>query len=407
LHESIRQLPGSTASRQLLLDRAVELLDGLARDAGGDIALKLELAEGYRRLGHVQGSSLSENVGNTAAAVSSFEKAARLGEDVLSSRPGLLDATILLSGALDDLAGAELDRGQIEAAERADRRHLEIAERLARDYPGDGRALVSAASSFSNLAYFRGRRQQYDQATALYERSIALYESLPDAHSSSATMIRHAFALKRLGAIELKDGKIDEAERRYRAALALDERVVAANPTNSSYRYDMTFSLTDLGLIAWKRGEFTTAVDYYSRALSIRQATLEADPRNVRAMRGVSNVRTSLAGLGRAQKRYDEAIDHLTHVIELREQIVAASPDVVSDRTGLAWARIYKAGALMDKAELAPAAAARSEMLREARSLLLRAEPDARRAAVDEAQKQTGPLEELTRELDRLRRLGG
>ncbi len=66
VHESLRGLPGATEPRRLLLDRAVQFLDGLAADAGDDDQLKLELAEGYRRLGQVQGSNVSENLGDTA-----------------------------------------------------------------------------------------------------------------------------------------------------------------------------------------------------------------------------------------------------------------------------------------------------------------------------------------------------
>ena len=51
IHDALRTVPGTTEPRRLLLDRAVQFLDGLAAGAGADDALKLELAEGYRRLG--------------------------------------------------------------------------------------------------------------------------------------------------------------------------------------------------------------------------------------------------------------------------------------------------------------------------------------------------------------------
>src|SRR5512141_3108461 len=50
LNDAIRNLPGSTPARELLIRRATELLDNLARNAGEDTGLKLELVEGYQRL---------------------------------------------------------------------------------------------------------------------------------------------------------------------------------------------------------------------------------------------------------------------------------------------------------------------------------------------------------------------
>lgn len=46
VHNALRPVPGATEAPRLLLGRAVQFLDGLSADAGGDHALKLELAEG-------------------------------------------------------------------------------------------------------------------------------------------------------------------------------------------------------------------------------------------------------------------------------------------------------------------------------------------------------------------------
>ena len=93
-----RQPDGKGHVRRLLLDRAVRFLDGLATDAGTDDALKVELAEGYRRLGVVQGSPGTENVGDLAAATVSFEKAVALGcqaFQIFSSSPRMWRASRL------------------------------------------------------------------------------------------------------------------------------------------------------------------------------------------------------------------------------------------------------------------------------------------------------------------------
>ena len=88
VHKALRPVPGATeARRRLLLSRAVQFLDGLAADAGNDDALKFELAEGYRRLGSVQVGGSTENVGDVAASVASFQKAATLAEEAMRADP--------------------------------------------------------------------------------------------------------------------------------------------------------------------------------------------------------------------------------------------------------------------------------------------------------------------------------
>src|SRR5688572_30791512 len=52
--ENIRQLQGSTQARELIVKRAHEYLDDLAREAGGDSSLSQELAAAYMRVGDIQ-----------------------------------------------------------------------------------------------------------------------------------------------------------------------------------------------------------------------------------------------------------------------------------------------------------------------------------------------------------------
>jgi len=408
IHESLRTLPGATEPRRLLLDRAVQFLDGLAQDAGDDVALRLELAEGYRRLGHVQGSSLSENVGNVSAAKASFDKAVRLAEDALTRDPRSVAAAVVATGAYDDVSDARLEAGDFDGAEDAFRRHREIAERLEHEHPTDSAALVSVASSYRNLGYFRGARKDLGGAKLLYVKSIRVYESLPQLNrSDDEVMTGHAFALKRLGAILVSEGHLEEGGHRYQEALAIDEQVVASHPDNATYRYDMTFSLTDLALVAKKRENFAEAEALYRRALEIRQAALAADPNNVRAIIGVANVHAYLGGVLAKLKRFDEAAGRQRSSLRLRQQLVVMQGPLPKLVSGRAESQAYLAETLLNLAESKPRGEARAPLLREARQLLNLAEPAARQAAADPAVKDPAILAHVQIELARLQRLGG
>ena len=69
LHDSIEDLPGATGARKLIVERALQYLDSLAAESRGDPSLQRELADGYQRIGDLQGGPFLANVGDTPAAL--------------------------------------------------------------------------------------------------------------------------------------------------------------------------------------------------------------------------------------------------------------------------------------------------------------------------------------------------
>jgi len=402
VHDALRKLPGATEPRRLLLERAVQFLDGLAQDAGADGTFKLELAEAYRRLGHVQGSSRSENVGNVAAARASFEHAARLCEEVLAGDPRSVPALLSATDAYDDLASGRLDDGDAVGAEEAQRRHLAVVERLERDHSSSPDVRRSVASSYFGLGYFRGIRGDQAGAKPFYRKSVAIYRSLPSAIINQDQNARGlAFSLKRLGAVLMTEQQLDEAERCYRDALALDEQVVARNPGNLGYEYDMTFGMSDLALIARRKGAPERAVALYEQGLAVRQRVADADPKNLRAAQGVASLHGHLAAAYGDLRQFDRQLAHRREQLRLLERLVPPAQHGTSAQ--IAVARIALAGALLSAADQQPAAARRT-VATEARRLLETGEPTARAAAAAGARDGAYSLELLAEVKAQLKR---
>ena len=375
VHESLRAVAGATEARRVLVDRAVQFLDGLYADAAGDAPLMLELAEGYRTLGQLQGGMTSENVGKISDAIESFEKAAHLAEQVAVQRPLDLGPAHVATAALDGLSSALLEHGDTVAADRAYERHLALVQRLEATQSTSAAARESVAASYVNLGRFRSGRNDRATARSFYEKAIGLYEGLPEGERSrDAVMPHHAVALKRLGALHLAAGQLDAGERRYRDALALEEQLLARHPGHPTYGYDITFTLGDLAFAARKRGDSAGAKQQWLRALSMRQAVLEADPRNVRAMRGVANLHGYLSGACRDLKQFDEALAHSREVLHLVERLVEIRGRQAVDIYALASAQLYCASALIDLAGASPAAG-RARLTMEAVALLRAATP--------------------------------
>ena len=87
---------GGTSARALLLTRASEQLDALARDVPDDPVLAEELAESYHRLGNVQGRTGFANLGDRKSALASHRKGLALRTTIAERTPRDLDARFRL-----------------------------------------------------------------------------------------------------------------------------------------------------------------------------------------------------------------------------------------------------------------------------------------------------------------------
>ena len=87
------------AARRLLVNRALEYLDGLSQEASGDAGLQRELAAAYDRVGDLLGYSGAANLGDFAGALQSYQKALAIRERRLAASP---DNTQMQSDLLSD-----------------------------------------------------------------------------------------------------------------------------------------------------------------------------------------------------------------------------------------------------------------------------------------------------------------
>jgi len=83
----VRQLPGSSAARQYIVNTSLDYLRRLSQDAASDPGLALELGTAYMRVGRVQGIPISPNLGQAENAEQSLRTAEKLIRSVLARNP--------------------------------------------------------------------------------------------------------------------------------------------------------------------------------------------------------------------------------------------------------------------------------------------------------------------------------
>jgi serine/threonine protein kinase/tetratricopeptide (TPR) repeat protein len=83
----VRDLPGSTKTRQLIVDTSLEYLRRLTADAGGDPVLALDVGSAYMRVARVQGVPVGTTLGQRDQAEKNLKLADGFIQSVLSKEP--------------------------------------------------------------------------------------------------------------------------------------------------------------------------------------------------------------------------------------------------------------------------------------------------------------------------------
>ena len=330
VHDSIRNLPGATAARKLIAQRAQEYLDRLASQKSSDPALLSELAGAYRRLASVLGNSLDANSGNSERALQDYRRALELRQAVVKLTPTSVQAQC-------DLAQSHLDVALLSSSSNADTQQdgdlnkaIAILEPLARVHPQDENVQYGFAKALERKAGTLTDSGKLDESRATYERSWKIYQQLMDANPNNDDYRTEvSFAHKHLGGLLATQHDPDQLRagfEQYKQALALDEELVKANPQDGNRRYAITFTYSDMGYILGKLGDVDGAIGYYQKAFAIRSALAAADPQDTRARAGLANTYGYLANLKMRKGRMREALEDEKHSFELRKALAEKDP---------------------------------------------------------------------------------
>ena len=286
IHDAIQDLPGATPARKLLLDRAVEYLDSVAKDSGGDPDLQRELAWGYQRLAVVQGGMTESNLGEIDAALVSDRKALALFEAVAKANPNetidqlnvAMMHRILSYSAIGQASGRQdLDQAmaitdrllkqgstdpkvrsersieyqnlalmQDAAGDRAQalesyRKNLALKLDILRTNPDYRRIQRGLANASVLLASAMARMGSRDEALKILEQAITYYQSVPKGQGNDELNIRRELAVtkQKRGDILLMNRNIAAAQASYREARQTLEPMAKADPQNKMLEFDI------------------------------------------------------------------------------------------------------------------------------------------------------------------------
>jgi non-specific serine/threonine protein kinase/serine/threonine-protein kinase len=327
VHDSIRDLPGATAARKLIIQRAQEYLDSLAQESKSDPALLRELASAYSRLASVQGNARDANVGDTPKAVQNYRKASALLETDASLEPTNREARLDWAQANLNLGLCLLQTGDKNGNKEATQKALGILESLAASNPDDQKtqALLGEAYAQTGFSFFAD--SDLNQALNYHEKALGIYQRLAKLDPKNELyQTQLSFSHKRVGGVLIVQKQLPAALEHERVALEIDEALLALHPDSVKTRFNITFTYSDTGYILGKQGDFDAALSYYRKALEIRAALAGADPQDTKARAGLSNTHTYIGWNLRQKEDFAGALDSYKRGLALRELLLEKDP---------------------------------------------------------------------------------
>jgi serine/threonine protein kinase len=329
LHDAIQELPGSTAARALIIQRSLKYLDRISAASPGNAALQLEAAEGYKKLGDVQGRSGDANLGDRVAARQSYLKAVALMRHAVPDtaidrrRRRLLGLTLIRLGSEQEVSQA-----------------IQLLEELHQAAVGDATALSDLASGEAAMADVMLERRDLPQALAFRQKEWGLRKQILDAGPHNLTAIRnYALVSKRLGGLFWKMNRVADAMEYYQTALHLEEGWAERDPSSADARMALSFSHSDIGFLLRGESKFTEALAHYRATVEIRENLAALDPNNARATMSLVSAYWRTADVATAAGATTGALDLLRKAE--KTLAVAKSPPPDSTQSRIALAHVY------------------------------------------------------------------
>ena len=406
VHDSIQSLPGATAAKKLIAQRAQEYLDSLAAESRSDPALLRELAAAYRRLAGAMGDVLDANTGESAGALRNYRLAAELREAVVALTPSSVDARRELAQSYLDLGHMIADTSEKAKAPDYLEKALRILEPLAATNPQDRKVQYELAKALERKAGSLAEEGKLEEARANYERSLPIYQALMDEDPKNEDYRTEvSFSHKHLGgllATEHQREKLVEGFQHYRAALALDEELLKADPQNARKRYAITFTYSDMGYITGNLGDIDGALGYYRKAFEIRSALAKEDPQDTRARSGLGNTYEYMSWLLAKKGRLKEALEDQKQAFQIRKTLSETDPANDSKRFRAAISEAKLGEAYVTLAfDVHKTSQQRSNLCQQAESYLQHAIPELAKHKGELVRSEAGFMEEAQKASER------
>ena len=279
----------------------------------------------------MQGNEYQSNLGNTAGALASAQKATAAAEQMLKG-DGALPTLDSAASAFSTQGSLLYSSGDLSAADRAYQRTLTLRHEIARQSPEDAQNQIALATcldhlgdlyggyGFQNLGKTAESLAYYGQAKSVIVTLIAKFPTNVDVARESYETLLSTSAAE--GAV----GKHDEAAKDLSDALSQIEKVHLAQPHDTNVTYELANGESRLGQTLLDGREAVAAVQHLALSAELIQSLLQDDSGNANFRRAQSVVEAQWAAALRGSGQAFEGVSHNEKALQLARSLRRDSP---------------------------------------------------------------------------------
>ncbi len=336
-HDSIANLSGSTAVREMLVKDAIEYLDNLAQDAESHPELQKELAQAYLKIGNVQGESYRANLGDSGGALESFSKGIKILEDLLKKEPKNAVNLESLHSIYQSNAFLLVRMEKWKEAESAGDQLLNIAGKLveidpanlnykfllARSYVIKGDTMAFSGGYEENLRWYRQGLAEAEKSFAINPKDMQTRRVLVVAAQRIGTYLEnYVEILKEKGnSLEELSPIYIEAEEQHRRSIETAQSLKQDFPDNPLFSIYVTEASINWGTSLARIGKGEEGVKLILSPLEKYQKNIKDDPNNIEAQRDLAELWQYMGFAYVAMNKPDDAVKSHQKSLEIMEKV--------------------------------------------------------------------------------------
>lgn len=355
VHDAIQNLAGSTPARSLIVKTGTEYLDRLATAPMSNSALKdsleQELAEGYVKIGDVEGNPFVSNLGDITKALENYRKALALATALLQRRPKDIDALRELGRVHEKLGSTLPFVGKGPEALNEANEAVRLYQQVLAARPDDVQAKIDLSRGYEAQGDVVGGAQainlgRKNEAAVAYRHGLEVLPDVPpdDKLAARITRGRIIFEMKLADLTAYEDPS--PALPKFKQIYAEAQELSRANPTDSSARNLAAMLLDKIANAQSLLGDGKGALESYRQGIEPAEEALRADPTNGKAQ---YNLMVGYKNLGDVYyyqiKDMPEALKCFRRAVELLDALIQSDPKNVVNRLRLADTLSYVASA--------------------------------------------------------------
>jgi non-specific serine/threonine protein kinase/serine/threonine-protein kinase len=324
-HDGIKNLPGATPMRELLVRRALEYLDSLAREAGSDTTLQSELATAYERVGDIQGNTYEANFGDTTGALQSYGKSLALRAALVAASPQDTDHQFKLATSYGKLAAMQSTVSDLNGALASYQQAEQILQAVISQHPDHAGARRNLALSRQFIGDTLGEQGRAAEGLEYYRRALPYREEMA-AQQPGNPVVRRSLALtlaNMSGLLKQTEAKA-EAVRLARRSLLIFGELAQAEPNNATAQRELAVAHNRLGEALQSTGEVAPALAAFRQSLTMFESLAATDPVNLQLRRDLALLCRNTGYALAQQSREAESRRLLLRAVGLFETMSAA-----------------------------------------------------------------------------------